>query len=82
MTYLRTPHGREVNFLACGPAGEMELIQVCANGTSAETLEREPRALEETAQLYPMASKSSCVRTPHLVLPYGSSFAVSTRSSI
>lgn len=57
VTYVRTPSGREVDFLARGPAGELELIQVCADATDAGTLEREIRALDEAAQTFPDATR-------------------------
>jgi predicted AAA+ superfamily ATPase len=57
VTYVRTESGREVDFLARGPAGEMELIQVCADARGAETLARELRALEEAGKQHPRAVK-------------------------
>ncbi len=57
VTYVRTPQGHEVDFLARGPAGEVELIQVCADSTGEKTLERELRALEEAGRLHPKATK-------------------------
>jgi hypothetical protein len=55
-TYLRTPSGREVDFLARHPDGRLELIQVCAVATAENTLERELAALEEAARLHPRAT--------------------------
>jgi hypothetical protein len=57
VTYVRTPQGREVDFLARGPGGELELIQVCADATGPEALEREIRALDEVAQVFPRATR-------------------------
>lgn len=56
VTYVRTPDGREVDFLARQATGEAELIQVCADTRDAQTAERELRALEEAATLYPKAT--------------------------
>ena len=57
ITYIRTPQGREVDFLARSPSGEVHLIQVCADATNADVLDREVRALEEAGELYPNASR-------------------------
>lgn len=56
-TYVRTPGGFEVDFLARGPKGEAELIQVCADASDPTTAERELRALEEAGSLHPDAHK-------------------------
>jgi hypothetical protein len=55
VTYVRTPEGREVDFLARRPAGEAELIQVSVDTADPTTAERELRALAEAAQLFPNA---------------------------
>ena len=55
VTYVRTPEGREVDFLARAPTGERELIQVSADMAEPATAERELRALAEAAQLFPKA---------------------------
>ena len=57
VAYVRTPEGHEVDFLARRPGGEPELIQVCADATSAKAAERELRALEEAGKLVPDATK-------------------------
>ena len=57
MTYVRTPEGHEVDFLARQPTGGEELIQVTADATDAATAEREVRALTEAGRLYPKATK-------------------------
>ncbi|MCX7044213.1 MAG: ATP-binding protein [Candidatus Sumerlaeota bacterium] len=57
VTYIRTPEGHEVDFLARGAAGKMELIQVCADAADAATTERELRALAEAGRHYPKATK-------------------------
>ena len=55
VTYVRTPEGHEVDFLARGPTGDSELIQVCADPTASETNARELRALTEARHTYPDA---------------------------
>jgi predicted AAA+ superfamily ATPase len=57
VTYVRTPQGREVDFLVRSAAGEPELIQVCADSTAAAVAERELRALAEAGELFPKAGK-------------------------
>jgi predicted AAA+ superfamily ATPase len=57
ITYLGTPEGHEVDFLARAPTGEIELIQVCADATEPRTLEREIRALEEARVVFPTATR-------------------------
>lgn len=55
VTYVRTPDGFEVDFLAREPDGTMHLIQVCADASAAGTAEREVRALHEALAMYPDA---------------------------
>jgi predicted AAA+ superfamily ATPase len=55
VTYLRTPEGREVDFLARSTAGEMELLQVVSDATTRDVAEPEIQALEEAGRLYPRA---------------------------
>ena len=55
--YVKTADGLEVDFLARRPGAEAELIQVCADLSSAETVARELRALTETAKEYPRAPR-------------------------
>jgi predicted AAA+ superfamily ATPase len=57
VTYVRTPEGHEVDFLARGPAGEAELIQVCADATDSATAGPELRALEEAGKVHPEARR-------------------------
>jgi predicted AAA+ superfamily ATPase len=57
VSYVRTPEGREVDFLVRSTTGEMELIQVCADSSVAAVAERELRALEEAGRLFPDAGK-------------------------
>ena len=55
ITYVRTPAGHEVDFLARGPADELELIQVCADASDPATATRELRALIAAGEAYPRA---------------------------
>lgn len=55
VTYVRTPGGYEVDFLARRPGGPDELIQVTADATDVITAQRELRALAEAKDLYPTA---------------------------
>ena len=55
VTYVRTPQGREVDFLVRHPEGGMELIQVCADATTDAARDRELSGLEEAGGLYPDA---------------------------
>ncbi len=53
--YVKTAEGLEVDFLARHPAGGEELIQVCADVSSAETRTRELRALTAARNDHPRA---------------------------
>ena len=55
--YCRTSRNFEVDFVARSLSGEVDLIQVCADLTNAETLIREVRALEDAENVYPEARK-------------------------
>jgi hypothetical protein len=57
VTYVRTPAGHEVDFLARTASGAATLIQVCADPTSADVLARELRALDEAGALFPAAER-------------------------
>jgi len=57
VTYVRTPGGYEVDFLARHPDGAAELIQVCADASDPDTAQRETRALLDTRELYPQADR-------------------------
>ncbi len=57
VTYVRTPGGREVDFLARGPAGEVELIQSSADASDPAVADREFRALAEAGDLFPKARR-------------------------
>lgn len=69
VTYVRTPWGREVDFLARHRDGSLELIQVCADATEAQTMEREILALQEAADLHKQASRKLLVLTPDARVP-------------
>lgn len=56
MAYVRAPEGFEVDFHARSPAGDEALIQVCATLDEPDTLAREVRALQHTAQAWPSAT--------------------------
>ena len=55
VTYVRTPEGYEVDFLARSASGDVELIQVCADLSDPGTAARECRALEAAGRLFPRA---------------------------
>ena len=57
VTYVRTPEGYEVDFLARDAEGGMELLQVCADLSDAATAERELRALAAAGERFPGAGK-------------------------
>lgn len=56
VSYVHTPDGHEVDFLARYPTGKEELIQVCASLDDPATRERETRALLAAAQQHPRAT--------------------------
>lgn len=55
VTYVRTQDGHEADFLARGPGGEQELIQVCSDASEPATANRELRALMAAGEMYPSA---------------------------
>lgn len=57
ITYVRTSEGFEVDFLARGLSGEVDLIQVCADLSDPATAEREIRALQAAGIAIPEAGK-------------------------
>jgi len=57
VTYVRTPGGYEVDFLARAPDGSEHLIQVCADASDPEVASREIRALREAGRRWPRARK-------------------------
>lgn len=66
--YVKTKGGFEVDFFARYPAGDEELVQVCADPSAAATLDRELRALEEAEGEYPDATRRLLVLTRDQVL--------------
>ena len=57
VTYVRTPEGYEVDFLARDATGGMELVQVCADLSDPATAAREQRALAAAGKRFPKARK-------------------------
>ncbi len=57
VTYVKTGEGFEVDFLARGPSGTMELVQVCADLSDPATALRELRALQAAGAVWPDAAK-------------------------
>ena len=57
VTYVRTPEGYEVDFLARDATGGIELIQVCADASDTATAARELRALAAAGSQFPRADK-------------------------
>ena len=55
VTYVRTPEGYEVDFLARRAGDSMELVQVCADLSDPETAYRELRALAAAGARFPRA---------------------------
>lgn len=58
VSYVHTPAGLEVDFLARHPSGAQELIQVCASLDDPTTRDREIRALVDAASHHPAATLS------------------------
>ena len=61
--YVRTADGAEVDFLARFPDGRVELIQVCADVSASETMERELRALAGAKKEHPRVGQRLLVLT-------------------
>ncbi len=57
VTYVRTPEGYEVDFLARSPSGETDLVQVCADASDVGAANREIRALVAAESRFPNARK-------------------------
>jgi predicted AAA+ superfamily ATPase len=53
--YVKTGDGREVDFLVRYPAGGEELVQVCADPSRRETMDRELGALASASREHPRA---------------------------
>ena len=56
-TYVRTPDGFEVDFLARHEDDTVELVQVCADASADSTANRELRALAAAGAMFPNAVK-------------------------
>lgn len=69
VTYVKTPHDFEVDFLARHAAGGESLIQVSASVDQPETLDREVRALQDAAPRYPQAEQLLLTRESRLPFP-------------
>ena len=67
--YVRTSKGTEVDFLAQFRDGRQELIQVCADTRSSETLQRELGALRDAAAEFPRARLRLVVLTFDMIPP-------------
>jgi predicted AAA+ superfamily ATPase len=61
VTWVRTPGGFEVDFLARYRDGAEELVQVAADVADPETFTREVRALEDAAPAHPRARRTLLV---------------------
>jgi predicted AAA+ superfamily ATPase len=57
VTYLKTPSGAEVDFVARHPDGSVELVQACVDASAPETAAREVGALVEGKVLFPRARR-------------------------
>ena len=74
VSYLRTPEGYEVDFLAQRPGTAPLLVQVCLESQADETWARELRALQAGATLHPDAAAflvTLDATPPTRVLPEG-----------
>jgi predicted AAA+ superfamily ATPase len=56
-TYVLTPDGHEVDFLARYPDGRQVLLQVCADASDPDTLARELRSLAGAREAHPAAER-------------------------
>ena len=57
VAYVKTGEGFEVDFHVRRRAGGEELVQVCADASAADTMDRELRALASAAGEFPRASR-------------------------
>ena len=63
VTYVRTPEGHGVDFLARADDGAVELIQVCDDASDGTTAARELGALAEAGRMFPSATKRLLTRS-------------------
>lgn len=74
ITYVRTPSGREVDFLVRDADKRTTLIQTCADMSDQETAKREFLSLEEAGRIFPQARRlilTLTAETPRLEVPEG-----------
>lgn len=64
LAYVKTPEGHEVDFLATGPEGTRQLIQVASSLEQTATFDREVRSLAGAAPEFPDARKILIGETP------------------
>lgn len=74
--YVRTSAGGEVDLLARNRAAGHELLQVCANPATPETLARELRGLEQAASDHPRARPRLLVLDRDFAMPAGAADVV------
>lgn len=67
--YVKTSDGFEVDFHVRYLAGGEELVQVCADPSAPDTMERELRALAQAAAEYPGATRRVLVLTRDRMIP-------------
>jgi uncharacterized protein len=67
--YVKTAEGFEVDFLARYRNGREELIQVCAETGTSQTLDRELRSLAQAVKEFPRASRLVLVGTSDQLPP-------------
>ena len=73
LAYVKTPQGFEVDFLAEHRDGRRELLQVCADPSTANARERELRALVDAAQTLPKLPAALLVLTQEQAIALTSS---------
>lgn len=68
VTYMITPGGHEVDFIATYPNGTQEAIQVVYDVTDEKNLKKKIRALEDSKEILPNALKSVITLTDEKIL--------------
>lgn len=71
--YVKTDEGFEVDFHVRHLGGAEELVQVCVDPSAPATMDRELRALIQTAQTDPRATRRLLVLTRDQAIPLGAS---------